>query len=255
MKSLIALLAVLLPLTAGAEIVEKSVEYKSKSGETFEGFVAYESGGAKRPGVLVVHNWLGLTDETKDKARAVAKLGYVAFAADIYGKGVRPEQKDAGTVAGKYKGDRELYRRNLWLAYDTMLKQEGVDKNKTAAIGYCFGGTGVIEMARSGSKLKGVVSFHGGLDSPPAGRAKSFKTAILALHGADDPFEKPEDLAAFEDEMRAAKANWQLVKYGGAVHSFTDKSAGNDNSKGAAYNANADRKSWEEMKNFFAEIF
>ena len=136
-----------------------------------------------------------------------------------------------------------------------MKKTELVDPKRVAAIGYCFGGTTVIELARSGAELNGVVSFHGGLDSPTPADGKNIKCPILACHGADDPFEKPEDLAAFEKEMRDAKVDWRLIKYGGAVHAFTQPMAGNDNSKGAAYNEKADKRSWEDMKLFFAEIF
>jgi dienelactone hydrolase len=130
-----------------------------------------------------------------------------------------------------------------------------VDSKRVAAIGYCFGGTTVIELARSGADITGVVSFHGGLDSPTPADGKNIKCKVLACHGADDPFEKPADLAAFESEMRDAKVDWQLIQYGGAVHSFTQPMAGNDNSKGAAYNEKADKRSWETMKQFLAEIF
>ena len=120
-----------------------------------------------------------------------------------------------------------------------------------AAIGYCFGGTGVIELARSGANIAGVVSFHGGLDSPVPADGGNIKCKVLACHGADDPFVKPEDLAAFEKEMRDHQVDWQLIKYGGAVHSFTQKMAGDDPSKGAAYNAQADERSWTHMLDFF----
>jgi dienelactone hydrolase len=134
------------------------------------------------------------------------------------------------------------------------LKQEGVDKNKTAAIGYCFGGTTVLELARSGADVDGVVSFHGGLGTPTPEDAKNIRSKVLALHGADDPFVPPQEVAGFEKEMRDAKVDWQLVAYGNSVHSFTDKGAGNDNSKGSAYNEKADQRSWEAMKSLFAEI-
>ena len=130
-----------------------------------------------------------------------------------------------------------------------------VNDEKLAAIGYCFGGTSVIELARTGAPILAVVSFHGGLDSPTPADGKNIKAKILALHGADDPFEKPEDLLAFENEMRESKVDWQLIKYGGAVHSFTEKAAGNDNSKGAAYNERADRRAVNDMKDMFAETF
>ena len=134
-------------------------------------------------------------------------------------------------------------------------KHELTDPKQVAAIGYCFGGTTVIELARSGADIAGVVSFHGGLDSLHPEDARNIKCKLLVLHGADDPFVPAKDLAAFEDEMRQAKVDWQLVKYGGAVHSFTDWNAGDNPGQGAAYNERADRRSWEAMKQFFAELF
>jgi len=136
-----------------------------------------------------------------------------------------------------------------------LLQNELTDTKKVAAIGYCFGGTTVIELARSGANISGVVSFHGGLDSPKPEDGKNIKCKVLALHGADDPNVTAKDLAAFEEEMRKSKVDWQLIKYGGAVHAFTQKDAGNDNSKGAAYNELADKRSWEAMEQFFTEIF
>src|SRR6185436_2100378 len=132
---------------------------------------------------------------------------------------------------------------------------KGVDKGRVAAIGYCFGGTSVLELARSGADINGVVSFHGGLSTPTPEDAKNIKAKVLALHGADDPNVPPPEVQAFEEEMRKAKVDWQLVSYGGAVHSFTDWNAGNDNSRGAAYNEKADKRSWEAMKSFFSELF
>lgn len=242
---------------AQAHLVEKTVEYKiiSKDVEkTFEGFIVYDSAAKKVPGVLVVHDWLGLTEKTKNSARELAKLGYVAFAGDIYGKGVRPNNpKDAATEATKYKTNRELYREYLNAGLEQLKQFSQVDTSRLGAIGYCFGGTGVVELARSGAAVKGIVSFHGGLDSPQPESGKNIKARVLALHGADDPFVSATDLAAFEKEMATNKVDWQLIKYGNAVHSFTDKSAGTDNSKGAAYNEKAAKRSWAAMKEFLSE--
>ena len=246
----------LLVTTARAEIVTRTVEYKQ--GDTvLEGFLAYDSAGpAKRPGVLVVHDWLGVSADTRKRAEQLAKMGYVAFAADIYGKGVRPASgKEAGPLAGSYKKDRNLLRARVMAGFDELAKQPNVDPKRIAAIGYCFGGTTVLELARAGAGAVGFVSFHGGLDSPAPADGKNIKGKVLALHGADDPFVSAADLAAFEQEMRSNNVDWQLVKYGGAVHSFTIVGAGNDNSKGAAYNATADRRSWKAMEDLFAEVF
>jgi dienelactone hydrolase len=258
MKYAIAILiaVALLPRTAHAKVKTQLVEYKQ--GDTvLEGFLAYDDAlKGKRPGILVVHAWMGLDDNAKNRAEMLAQLGYVAFAADIYGKGVRPKDRDeAGKLAGKYKTDRTLLRARVNAAYDQLLKDSHVDAKKTAAIGYCFGGTTVLELARSGTTVGGVVSFHGGLDSPTPADAKKIKAKVLALHGAADPYEKPADLAAFQKDLADAKVDWQLVQYGGAVHCFTDKTAGSDASGGCAYDVSADTRSWAAMRGFFDELF
>lgn len=239
-----------------AELKTRTVEYK-QGDAVLEGYLAWDDAfHGKRPGVLVVHEWTGIGPYVKMRCDRLARMGYIAFAADIYGKGVRPQTpQEAGEQAGKYKKDRPLLRARTSAALETLRKQDLVDPGRIAAIGYCFGGTAVIELARSGADLAGVVSFHGGLDSPNPADGKNIKAKVLALQGADDPFVPAADIAAFEDEVRKAGVDWQFVAYGGAVHSFTNPDAGNDNSKGAAYNARADRRSWEAMKAFFEEIF
>jgi dienelactone hydrolase len=243
-------------LTAQAQIHTETIEYK-QGDAVLEGYLAYDASlKGPRPGVLIVHQWKGLTDYEKKRAEMLAKLGYNVFALDIYGKGIRPQSsQEAGAQAGKYKSNRDLLRARAQAGLAVLQKHELTDPKQVAAIGYCFGGTTVIELARSGADIAGVVIFHGGLDSPHPQDGRNIKCKVLALQGADDPFVPAKDLAAFEDEMRQAKVDWELVKYGGAVHSFTEREAGNDPSKGAAYNEKADRRSWEAMQQFFAEIF
>ena len=248
-------LALACAVTVQAKIVTQTIEYK-QGDTTLEGYLAYDDAVVgKRPGVLVVHQWLGLTDYEKHRAEQLAQLGYVAFCADIYGKGVRPKDvSEAGPLAGKYKNDRTLLRERARAALEVLEKNELVDPKRIAAIGYCFGGTTVLELARSGADVNGVVSFHGGLDSPTPADGKNITGKVLVLAGADDPFQKQEDLTAFESEMRDNKVDWQIVFYGGAVHSFTQPNPGFSN-PGAKYNEKADHRSWQAMKDFFAEIF
>lgn len=221
----------------------------------FDGLITEPSGkDAIRGGVLVVHNWMGVSDETKKQAERFADLGFVVLSADIYGKGVRPKgPEEAGRMASKYKGDRQLFRRRLTLALDELRKQPSLKGKPLFAAGYCFGGTGVIELARTGADVDGVLSFHGGLDSPAPAEVGRIKARVVAFHGADDPYVPVAELAAFEKEMATNKVDWLLVKFGGAVHSFTDLGAGHDPSKGAAYNAKADSRSWEMTRHMLDE--
>jgi dienelactone hydrolase len=199
---------------------------------------------------------MGITDITEQRAKELAQMGYVAFAADIYGKGQRPkDQQEAGSFAGKFKNDRKLLRDRARAALDVLAKNAKVDATKLAAIGFCFGGTTVIELAKSGAPVLGTVSFHGGLDAPVPGESKNIKGKVLVLHGADDPFVKQDDIAAFRKDLDDAKIDWTMTLYSGTVHSFTIPSAGTDNSKGAAYNERSSKRAFIEMKQFFDEIF
>ena len=237
-----------------AEIVREVVEYTSGDA-TLEGVVFYDDGKpAPMPGVLVYHQWSGPTSYEEGRARQLAEDGYIAFVADIYGKGIRPESmEERGALATKYKSDRALFRERAQAALTALLKHGKADAKRIAAIGYCFGGTAVLELARSGADVKGVVSFHGGLGSPTPADAAQIKGKVLALHGADDPYVPKDEVAGFISEMTDGKVDWQLVYYGGAVHSFTDYRGGTDNSKGAAYNKLADQRSWEAMEDFLEE--
>lgn len=239
---------------AAAEVKEQPVEYQS-GGVACEGWSAVDvAKPGRKPAVLIVHQWTGVSENEKMRARMLAELGYNVLCADVYGKGVRPQPPAAGQEAGKYKSNRPLLRERVNAALEVLRKDTNTDPTRIAAIGYCFGGTAVIELARSGANVKGVVSFHGGLDSPTPADGKNIRCKVLALHGADDPFVSKEDLAAFEKEMKDAGVEYKLVQYPGAVHSFTQKAAGDDNSKGAAYNEAADKASWEEMKTFFNRL-
>jgi dienelactone hydrolase len=262
MRLLFTLMALSLAASAAQAAVQtKTVEYRDGD-QVLEGFLAWDDSKAKAdgsmqaPGVLIVHQWMGLTDYEKTRARQLAELGYVAFALDIYGQGVRPEgPQEAAKMAGKFKEDRELFRSRLKAGLEQLRQAEATRDDQLAAIGYCFGGTGVLELARSGAEVDGVVSFHGGLDSPDPEDGKNIDAKVLVLHGADDPFVPEKDIDAFKKELNAAGVDWQMVYYSGAVHSFTQPMAGNDKSRGAAYDADADRRSWEAMKDFFEEIF
>ena len=232
------------------------VEY-SQGKTALEGFLAWDDAipGA-RPGVLVVHQWMGLGQYERSRAEQLAKLGYVAFCADIYGKGVRPSSpQEAGKVSSIYKKDRALTRARVEAALAQLRADPLVDVKRIATIGYCFGGMVALELARSGASLAGVVVFHGDLSNPTPTDDENIKCKVLALQGGDDPFVTQRDVEAFENHMRAAGVNWQVNQYGGAVHAYTDPLAGNNKSLGVAYNAQADRRSWQAMKDFFAEIF
>jgi dienelactone hydrolase len=254
MAVLIGSLAV---VPARAEVETKNVEYRDGN-VVLEGFAAWDPERVKdgAPGVLVVHQWMGLTDYERMRCKQLAELGYVAFALDIYGKGIRPaDPQAAGKQAGIYKNDRSLYRRRLNQGLEQLRHLVGVSQNQIAAIGYCFGGTGALELARSGADIQGVVSFHGGLDSPSPEDGKKIRAKLLICHGADDPFVPAADIEAMKTELNSANVDWQMIYYSGAVHSFTQPMAGNDNSRGAAYNEKADKRSWQAMRTFFGELF
>ncbi len=254
-QSLVPLLLGLLAPAASAAVVGETVAYPV--GKTLcEGWHAFDDSiSGKRPGVLIVHQWTGLSDYEKMRAEQLAALGYNVFALDVYGKGVRPQPPQSAEESGKYKENRALFRKRLEAGLQVLRDLPQTDPEKVAAIGYCFGGTGVLELARGGAGIDGVVSFHGGLGTPTPDDAKNIRCRVLVLHGADDPYVPPSEVAAFHREMKAAEVAYEFVAYPGAVHAFTQKMAGNDPSKGAAYQAEADAKSWEAMRAFFAKIF
>ncbi len=255
MKGFLALAIAGFACLSSAAIVTKRVDYLI-GGAMLEGYLAYDdSSTAKRPGVLVVHDWNGIDGYEERRCRELAQLGYVAFAADVYGKDVHPKTaQENGELAGKYKNDIPTFRGRLLAALEQLKGQSQTDSTKLAAIGYCFGGTGVLELARSGADLKGVVAFHGGLDSN-TNDAANIKCKVNLQCGALDRAATPEVVGKLEKEFDAAKVDYTVTLYSGAVHAFTVPEAGNDIRKGAAYNAAADKRSWAAMKSFFGEIF
>lgn len=241
---------------AQAAIKTEKIIYKHGS-EELEGFLAYDDALPKgQPGVIIVHDWMGPSDYTEMRAQQLAEMGYVAFAADIYGKNLRPKSaEEASKAAGDFRsGDRKLLRARAKAAYDQLSKVPQVDKKRISAAGYCFGGTTVLEMARSGLPLKGVISFHGGLNTPRPKDALKIKSKLLVLHGAIDPYVPAEEVSGFMKEMNDAKVDYQFVSYSGAVHAFSQKGAGNDLKTGAAYNEVADKRSFVAMREFLKEI-
>lgn len=213
-----------------------------------------KKGLQNKAGVLVLPAWMGVDNNAKENANKLAELGYIAFVADIYGVDKRPKDtNEAGKIAGHYKTNYQEYQKRIQLALDQLIKA-GANPDKIAVIGYCFGGTGAIEAARNNMKLKGIVSFHGGLGRDAARTIEPIQPKVLVLHGADDFFISEAEIKAFQEEMRKANADWQMVYYADAVHAFTHKDAGNDKSKGVAYNEKADKRSWQAMKDFFEEI-
>ena len=252
---LVIILTLILAPEVQAKLVTKTVEYK-QDGTICKGYLAYDDAlKGKRPGVLVVHEYWGLNDFARKKAEQLAGLGYVAFAADIYGQGlVTTDPKEAGRLAGELRGNQPRLRARAQAALKVLSETPVADPQRLAAIGFCFGGTTVLELAYAGADLKGVVSFHGGLTSPQPEELKSIKAAILVLHGADDPHVKAEAISAFQEAMRQGGIDWQLVFFGGAVHAYMNPAA-NNRAAGVAYDARAARRSWQYMQDFFKEIF
>ncbi len=245
----------LFALTMISSQAQQAVSYNDEN-QKLEGLVSVpEKKIANGNAVLLLPAWMGIDNNAKENAAELAKLGYLTFVADIYGVDKRPTNpSEAGKLAGYYKTNIKEYQKRIQLALNELIKQ-GANPDKIAVIGYCFGGTGAIEAARTNMNVRGVVSFHGGLGRDASRTIEPIKTKVLVLHGADDFYVPETEIKAFQDEMRTAKADWQMVYYANSVHAFTHKDAGNDNSKGAAYNEKAAMRSWEAMKVFFEEIF
>jgi len=221
-----------------------------------EGYLAYDKIlKSVRGGVLLVHNANGRDKFIQERADELAKIGYVVFALDMYGKGVLPEDEDEEEeLTEQFLGeDRELMRERARKGLEILSQQNKVDKNRLAAIGYGFGGTTVLELARSGANITAAINFFGHLNTPIQDDAKNIKGAILVLLGSEDPVISKEEIETFRNEMQNAKTDWQMNLYGGAYHGFTKYSLGFDTSSGKAYNYNADKRSWEAVKSLLRE--
>jgi dienelactone hydrolase len=244
---------------AEPRIQGKTVEYSAK-GVVMKGYLTYDENiKGNRPGVLVVHEWWGLNDYARKRARMLAELGYTALAVDMYGEGkVAMHPDDAGKFSSELMKNFDVAKARFLAAIDFLKQQPTVDSTRIAAIGYCLGGGVVLNMARQGLDLRGVASFHGGLTAVTPAQAGMVKAKLLVLNGAADKFTTPEQIEAFKQEMKTAGADFQFISYPGAMHSFTNPDAdelGKKFNMPIAYNANADKESWDEMKEFLAKIF
>ena len=238
------------------EIVTKKVQY-ADGDVALEGYIAWDAASdAERPGVLVVHEWWGLNDYARGRAEKLAKLGYVAFALDMYGKGkVTEHPQKAGEWAGMIRKNVAAWQKRALAGLEILKQHESVDGTRLAAIGYCFGGATVCQLAYAGADLKGVVSFHGSLPTPDDGQASKINAKLLICHGAADSFVPEAQIAAFQKALEAAGADWQMISYSGARHSFTNPGADDRGIEGLKYDAGADGRSWKHMQMFFDEIF
>ena len=256
MKSLISgILISLFSFSAYGKTMTKEIDYTLDSA-VFKGFLAWDDKlQGKRPGILLVHEWWGLNDFIKGKARDLAAMGYVVFAADMYGNGhTTTDPQTAAKMAGEVRGTPRM-RERVVAGLAILKKQPGVDSGRIAAMGFCFGGTAVLELAYTGAAVSGIVTFHAGIISPKPEDLGNIKTKFLILHGADDPYSPADSIARFQESLRKTRADWQMVYFGNTVHAFTNPANGSDNSRGLAYNPLAAQRSWRYMKDFLAEIF
>lgn len=258
-KIILALSLSLFASTGFAAVTGKAVTYKA-NGLTMKGYLASDSAvKGKRPAVLVVHEWWGHDDYARTRARKLAELGYTALAVDMYGAGKQAHDPDhAKAMATAVRQDPAGAKQRFDAALAFLKKQPTVDSNNIAAIGYCFGGSVVLNMARAGMDLKGVASFHGNLSTDAPAQKGQVKAKVLVLTGADDPMAPSEQVAKFEQEMKEAGVDYRVVSYPGAKHSFTNPAADKYGEKfkmPLAYNAEADKASWDELKGFLQQIF
>lgn len=234
---------------------KNQIEYRDQD-VVLKGYYVFDDAtNSKRPLVLVSHDWSGRNEFAEKKAEKLAELGYVGFAIDMYGNGkMGKTNEEKMALIQPLMADRMLLQRRILAGFNAAKQLEQVDVKRTAAIGFCFGGLCVLDLARSGADVSGIVSFHGLLNAPENHKNSAIKAKILALHGHDDPMVSPEQVLAFEKEMTDAQVDWQLHVYGKTMHAFTNPLA-NDPGFGTVYSSCADKRSWIAMKNFFAEIF
>lgn len=256
LRLLSALLALFVASAASAEIRTEVVEYET-GGVTFEGHVYWDDAKAgKRPGVLVVHEWWGCNDYARRRASDLAALGYVGFACDMYGKGsVTTDPAMAGKLAGAVKKDLPLLRARAMAGLQQLSGFRFTDSEKLGAIGFCFGGSVVLELARAGADIDAVASFHGGLATTQPAEPGTIKAEVLVLNGAEDPMVSEAERTGFMTEMRTAKARWSFVELGGAVHSFTNPAANAMNNPAVKHDQRAEEQSFGMMRDLFARAF
>ncbi len=237
-------------------VFTKVMSYLAADGTLCEGYLAGPAeSGLKRPGILIAPDWFGVGDFVRTRAEALAKLGYVVLVADVYGKGIRPATaQEAAGMTRAFREDRAALRMRVRAGYDALRALPQVDEQYLVATGYCFGGTTVLELARSGAELSGVVSFHGGLSNPNPRDVANIRGKVLVMHGAADPFVPQAEVTTFRNEMQEAGIDLRFIAYPGAVHAFTSPLAGSDPSTGLAYDALADAASWREFSQFLAEV-
>jgi dienelactone hydrolase len=237
------------PLAEGSVIRTESISY-SDAGNPFEGYLASDEAAATtaRPAVLVLHDWSGEGEFVRARAQMLARLGYLAFAADLYGTGIRPQGDDAAKLAHSYYADLPTLRQRVQMAFDLLRADPRVDPERIAVIGYCFGGSAALEFARTGAPVAGTVSFHGGLIAHEPSDVEAIRSPLLVLSGAADPVVPDEAVIAFENELRTNPAlDWQIVLYSGAPHAFTLPATPN-------YRATADARSWAALQAFLSEV-
>jgi len=248
-------LVLVLAAPATAAVVTKTVEYQH-DGTSLKGFLAYDDAvSGKRPAILVVHEWWGMNDYVESRARQLAELGFVAFALDMYGTGrVTTHPDKASEWMKQTTSNVDFWRRRAQAGLDVLRSQAQTDPDRVAAIGYCFGGATVQQLAYSGADIKGIVSFHGTPIPPPDQDLSRVKAKFLILHGAADPFTPPEKVQAYLAAMEATDIDWQMVFYGGAKHGYTNPDADKYGLAPVSYNQRADRRSWQHMQLFLKEV-